>query len=83
MFKNESLYINEIKNKVLNMSTDTISLAGDIKNLSEITYDYCAYNPDKCTANIITIIDIIKDKSIKLIDIIDLFSIEISNYNKK
>ena len=77
MYKANNHLVKEIKNKVSNMSSDAICLASDIKSLSEIAYDYCAYNPDFISGNIMTLAEMIKEKSRKLIEIVDETSIEV------
>lgn len=66
-----------IKDKITKMTIDAISIANEIGNLSEVIYDYCAYNPDDLTGNIMTVIEIIKEKSDKLSNLVDTSAIEI------
>ena len=66
-----------IKDKVSQMAIDAISIANEINSLSEVIYDYCAYNPDNLTGNIMTVIEVIKEKSDKLRNLVDTSAIEI------
>ena len=77
MNKKNTNSIQIIKDKVIHSTIDTISIANEIRNLSEVIYDYCAYNPNDLTGNIMTVIEIIKEKSDKLRNLIDSSTIEI------
>ena len=66
-----------IKDKISQMTIDAISIANEINSLSEVIYDYCAYNPDNLTGNIMTVIEVIKEKSDKLRNLVDTSAIEI------
>lgn len=78
MLKKDSKKIEEIKQKVEDCTSEVVCIACDISNLCSILFDYCAYNNNRKTSNIITLAEIMKNKIDKLIDIIDSETIEIS-----
>ena len=69
-----------LKEKFFDFSSETLDIANEINNLCEITYDYCANNAkDGITSNLLTIIEIIKNKNAKLINKIDSDMIKLYN----
>ena len=79
MFKKDSQKIKEIKLKVMNSSRNALALISDIECIEEILIDYCDYNANSMTINIIQLVEILKDKNKKLRDLIDTENIEIVN----
>ena len=79
MLKKDSKKIEEIKKSISKFTSDAIELAVSVNSISEIIFDYCAYNANKTTGNIITLAEILKNKSDELIDTIDSEAIEILN----
>lgn len=70
--------VKKMKEMVFENSAESISIACDIYSLSNILYDYCSYNLDSKTDNLVTLAEILKEKSVSLINKIDSESINIS-----
>ena len=79
MLKKEDEIIKEIKQKVSDFSGDAVGVACDINNLCVMLSDYCAYNTNSETSRIITLAEVLKEKTDILIDTIDLGSIDVAN----
>ena len=78
MIEKDCERVKEIKQQVSNLSCAVIESACDINNLSEVIFDYCAYNVNPTTGNIMTIAEVMKAKTKDLIDTVDSKDIEIS-----